>query len=178
MKLKSKNIIGCACIIFDPVTNKVLITKRQDVPIWTFPGGTREENENPIDCVVREIKEEIGLKVVKPIHFATYLLKNKCEKYLYYSIYQKDNIVVDRYEVSGYKWISLDSVPKSIGLYNIEIINNFKNYIKTKKVTRRYQKIDFRKELLVLLTSNPFNFLRIITKYIINRFTKKSFKLG
>ena len=32
---------------------------------WCFPGGRCEENERPINTVIREVKEEYGLKIDK-----------------------------------------------------------------------------------------------------------------
>ncbi len=32
---------------------------------WCFPGGCCEKNEKPIDTVIREVKEEYGLKIDK-----------------------------------------------------------------------------------------------------------------
>jgi 8-oxo-dGTP diphosphatase len=44
-----------------------LITRRHDEThqggLWEFPGGKREENETLIDCLQREIKEELDLIV-------------------------------------------------------------------------------------------------------------------
>lgn len=31
--------------------------------IWEFPGGTLEQNENLVECVIREISEETGLRI-------------------------------------------------------------------------------------------------------------------
>lgn len=54
----------CAIIYFD---NKVLVAQRSEkmkLPLkWEFPGGKLEENENEIDCIKREIKEEINIEI-------------------------------------------------------------------------------------------------------------------
>lgn len=46
---------------------KVLLTKRRDnVPypnLWEFPGGKLEADEDPRDCIVRELKEELDIEV-------------------------------------------------------------------------------------------------------------------
>lgn len=41
---------------------------KQSIPYpahWDFPGGGREGNETPADCVIRETQEELGL-IVEP----------------------------------------------------------------------------------------------------------------
>ena len=56
--------VTCAIIIID---NKILVTQRSEkmkLPLkWEFPGGKLEENENEIECVKREIKEEINIEI-------------------------------------------------------------------------------------------------------------------
>jgi 8-oxo-dGTP diphosphatase len=46
---------------------KILLTKRKaDVPyplLWEFPGGKVEPGEDPRDCIVREIREELAIEV-------------------------------------------------------------------------------------------------------------------
>jgi len=46
---------------------KLLITKRYDDAhlggMWEFPGGKREQNETFQECVVRELREELGIEV-------------------------------------------------------------------------------------------------------------------
>ncbi len=46
---------------------KILISRRKaDVPyplLWEFPGGKMEKNEDPRDCVVRELKEELDMDI-------------------------------------------------------------------------------------------------------------------
>lgn len=56
--------VTCAIIVKD---NKILVAQRSEkmkLPMkWEFPGGKLEENENEIDCIKREIKEEINIEI-------------------------------------------------------------------------------------------------------------------
>ena len=44
---------------------KFAIFYRNSHPIWQFVSGGGEDNETPIETVVREIKEELGMSVKK-----------------------------------------------------------------------------------------------------------------
>ena len=56
--------VTCAIIV---IKNKILVTQRSEkmkLPLkWEFPGGKLEENETEIDCIKREIKEEINIEI-------------------------------------------------------------------------------------------------------------------
>ena len=56
--------VTCAIIYFD---DKILVTQRSEkmkLPLkWEFPGGKLEENESEIDCIKREILEEINIEI-------------------------------------------------------------------------------------------------------------------
>ena len=48
---------------------------KEDNWVWDFPGGWLDHGENPIACLNRELKEEMGLNVIsvekKPEYFIT-----------------------------------------------------------------------------------------------------------
>ena len=60
-----RQITVTAAIIWQ--NGKILITKRPEGThlegLWEFPGGKKEESETLEECIVREIKEELGIKV-------------------------------------------------------------------------------------------------------------------
>lgn len=43
---------------------KILLHKRTDFDFWAFPGGGAEEGESAEDCIIREVFEETGLKII------------------------------------------------------------------------------------------------------------------
>jgi len=57
---------GASIIFVNPI-HQVLLFLRDDLPLipypdmWDVPGGHVEAGETPRDCIVREIKEEMGL---------------------------------------------------------------------------------------------------------------------
>ena len=67
--------VACAIILFH---DKVLVTQRSErmkLPLkWEFPGGKIENNESEVECIKREIKEEIDIEidVLKRMSNSTY----------------------------------------------------------------------------------------------------------
>ena len=106
------------CLIYKG--NKILVQDRtkKDWPGLTFPGGHVKKDENFYDAVIREVKEETGLKIKNPILCGIEEYKNEdCDRniMLFYKcneftgtlknskegkvfwIYKKD---LDKYELS------------------------------------------------------------------------------
>ena len=56
--------VTCAIIKFG---DKILVTQRSEkmkLPLkWEFPGGKLEDNESEIDCIKREVLEEINIEI-------------------------------------------------------------------------------------------------------------------
>ncbi len=47
--------------------DEVLVVKhREQDAHYAFPGGHMEKGENPEDCIIREIEEELGVKLESP----------------------------------------------------------------------------------------------------------------
>lgn len=56
--------VTCAIIYIE---NKILVAQRSEkmkLPLkWEFPGGKLENRENEVDCIKREIKEELNIEI-------------------------------------------------------------------------------------------------------------------
>ena len=55
--------LRAAGIMIRSKDGRVLLVKDAEGGHWEFPGGTMEEGETEIDTALREVEEEIGLKI-------------------------------------------------------------------------------------------------------------------
>ena len=75
----SKIVLVAACALID-VDGRVLIAKRPSgkalAGLWEFPGGKVEPGETPEACLIRELDEELGIKIthacLAPFVFASH----------------------------------------------------------------------------------------------------------
>lgn len=60
----SSLMVTCAIVLMD---QKILVVQRSEsmpLPLkWEFPGGKIEADETELDCIKREIKEEINIEI-------------------------------------------------------------------------------------------------------------------
>ncbi|MFG6195397.1 NUDIX domain-containing protein [Nonomuraea sp. JJY05] len=52
-----------ACVLLTDAEDRVLMVKPNYRPYWAIPGGIMEADEHPHECAVREVDEELGLRV-------------------------------------------------------------------------------------------------------------------
>jgi 8-oxo-dGTP diphosphatase len=60
-------MIDVTCAIIHNEKGEIFVAQRSqfmDLPLkWEFPGGKIELNETPEECLIREIKEELDIKI-------------------------------------------------------------------------------------------------------------------
>ncbi len=59
---------GCQVVLVD-AAGRILLQLRDDIPtipfpgMWAIPGGMLEPGETPLACIVREVVEELGVRI-------------------------------------------------------------------------------------------------------------------
>lgn len=94
---------------------EVLITQRQDLRTWVFPGGRMDEGETPEAAVKREIEEETGIRIKVKRLVAIYLYDHFLWKgiNLFFLAEQSGgSLKRQKGEVLELRWIKKQEIPK------------------------------------------------------------------
>jgi len=95
----------------------LLIWKKKGVGngFWNGPGGRLEKGEKPLDCVVREVVEETGIKPIKPerLGFVEFYLdqKNLPDYVAYVYGTEKFSGILKETDEANPKWFPIDKIP-------------------------------------------------------------------
>ncbi|MBI4438301.1 (deoxy)nucleoside triphosphate pyrophosphohydrolase [Candidatus Woesearchaeota archaeon] len=110
-----KQIVAVAGVIRK--AGRILITKRlANAPIgpgkWEFPGGKLEPNESLERCLVREIKEELGIKIgnMKLFDAFTYMHGEEFQIILVVFTAQLSSGTPKKIGCSEFKWVKANEL--------------------------------------------------------------------
>lgn len=109
---------------------------------WGVTGGHPKAGETPLEGIITEVKEELGLDFSKE-KFIEY--ESGCDGKDCYKMYfvnkdiNMDDIIIQKEELSEVRWFSMDELKQmvAIGELNedqIECFNKVCNYLKNKKI--------------------------------------------
>ncbi len=148
---KNKHFTASALIIDD---GKVLLIRHKKLNVWLYPGGHVEENENPDETLLREVKEETGLEIeiisnkdeslsdkkndVSSLHlpyaFLCELVGDHYHNDLIYlcKIFKKNELKFNKHESSDIGFFNYEEIKK------LKLFDNFRTLLK--KVLNENQK--------------------------------------
>lgn len=65
-------MIRCACLVIENEPSEILLVRVRDNQKWYLPGGKIEQNEEPIQALIRELDEELGVLFnINDLHYLT-----------------------------------------------------------------------------------------------------------
>lgn len=95
--------------------DKILISQRLEGShlefLWEFPGGKVEDGESPEECIVREIMEELCIKIEVSDIFDVVFHKYD-EKTILLLVYDCDYVSGDpkAIECNSFNWVTIDEL--------------------------------------------------------------------
>ena len=109
-------LIGPRATIYNIKTNKVLLLQRNDGNnVWEIPGGKRENNEDIVDALKREVQEETGLIIneyklvyVSPI-FENHPVLKPFLNIGYLCLVDNSDVIISNEHID-YKWVSVEEL--------------------------------------------------------------------
>ena len=131
--------------------NKILILQRGSTANWmpnkwSIVGGVIEEGEVPIEAMIRECEEEIGLKPSNVYYDHKIMTNDSGEIYYFLGTLESTDVKLD-YENSAYKFISKDEIN------NYDFVPYVKEFI-LKIFSRNEKKSNFKRGGDILLAPN------------------------
>ena len=121
--MENKFKIGVFGMIFDK-DQRILLCHRRDYDLWNLPGGGLEDGETPLDGIVREIKEEIGV-ISEVVRLAGIYFKPEQNEIVFSFVC---NIAVGKTkltdEADDIKFFKLEKIPTNTSPKQIERIKD------------------------------------------------------
>jgi ADP-ribose pyrophosphatase YjhB (NUDIX family) len=105
-----------AVIVLRRADGRVLFVEQRHTRAWALPGGLLRRGESPIDGVVREVEEEVGLHLDRdrlPVPLAAVNARARRVDLVFVvddDLAERPRAADDA-EVTGIGWFSLDSLP-------------------------------------------------------------------
>ena len=132
-----KKIQAAGALFLSKSTKRYLFLLRDDdshTNTWGLVGGRVETDEQIVDCLHREIKEEIGNppNIIKIIPLDLYTSQDEKFEYHTFACIVDDEFVPKlNHEHKGFCWCGLDNIPKPIhpALYNSMQMQELRNKI-------------------------------------------------
>lgn len=127
---KNYFLIGVKCIVFNP-EGKLLLLQRSSKAggggKWSLIGGGLDHNEDPLEGIKREVREEAEIEIydIKPINIITFKDDKDFVLMIAYQAKTDSDKITLNWEHDDYKWISKEEA------LNMEISETIKDFIKS-----------------------------------------------
>lgn len=107
----------CGAILINDQHTHVCMVQSYHSHAWSFPRGKLDQQENDIECAIRECKEEIGFDITQYINNKLYIQEHSNGKNI--KLFICDNIdsntavfnTETKYEISDIQWIKINDLP-------------------------------------------------------------------
>lgn len=100
--------------------NRVLLVQAYKSKVWSFPSGKIEIGETPLECAVRETKEEVSFDVSKYIKHDRFVTNGNTTLYIILDVPKATQFKTNtREEIRQIKWFDISNILRSEGKDNV-----------------------------------------------------------
>jgi 8-oxo-dGTP diphosphatase len=102
---------------------RVLLIERARAPFrghWTLPGGRREPGETALECAVREVREELGLRVEALLPVST--MRAGAFRLQVFTTSRFSGLILPSTEITRFEWVdrhAVDALLTTPGLVSV-----------------------------------------------------------
>jgi ADP-ribose pyrophosphatase YjhB (NUDIX family) len=92
---------------------------------WTLPGGGMHRRESPTEAAVREVAEEVGVRLARVEPIGSYFSRRHYSRdtvYCFRATVDSPAHEIDRKEILDAAWFARDSIPESRGAAVDEVL--------------------------------------------------------
>ncbi len=132
---------SCGSVLYRKLDElRVLVIKQARNGNWSFPKGHVENDETETETAIREVREEVGLKITPIEGFREVISYNpraNVDKDVVYFIANPGNqrVRLQKEEVSDYKWVRPEQAFKILSFYNDkEVLKKALEFLKQKNI--------------------------------------------
>lgn len=109
---------GVKCVIEGPDGRVLMIRHTYGRGHWNFPGGRREKDEAPANAAIREVNEELGMRLQEVHRLESYVstLEYKNDHIdVFVASVENANFVPNTHEVREAQWADPNDPPQPMG---------------------------------------------------------------
>lgn len=110
--------VGAFAIILDS-QHQVLLCHRRDIDRWNLPGGGVISGETPWQAVIREVREEVGLKVVVDRLVGVYAYPPRDDLVFSFLCTRTGGEMTESEEADAIDYFALEHLPSTTHLHHV-----------------------------------------------------------
>lgn len=92
---------------------RVLLSLRRDRPVWNLPGGHMDAGETVSEALIREFKEETGLRVDLDEIVGLYSHRTQAELTIIFRVFEIGGRLRKSAEAKKHKYFDFDEIPEN-----------------------------------------------------------------
>ena len=133
--MKKEKFLSSVYLVIKNDKGEILLQRRQGTKLWpgflALPAGHIDEKENAYEAVIREAREELGIKISKANILDTFVVNRRNKSLMpYYDIYFEIDTYDGKIQInepekcSELLWSDINNLPDDMIDFEIEAIKN------------------------------------------------------